>query len=146
MVLSCDTYITKVYYKGTMWNANQQYPLIQIFEEELSLFGIVNSFRLKKSMHYNELASVNEINPGIIELTPREPIEIDDDSIIGLYLPDGSTEFYFEDNTLRAQSCYHFDADSAPFERFVISPVNNDDYSHESLFAPLIAIETSKEI
>lgn len=128
----CDTYITKIIYKGEMWMPSSFYPVIQIYGDGILLFA---DYILDQSVHWHELQSVQQGVNGTVILTPRFPIEVDDDSVLGVFLPNNSTSFLFEDNPLQSLDIYYTMAEF-PFYQLITA-------ERQTGLVPLVTIETS---
>ena len=127
----CETAITKIIFRGEAIDQSHPYPLIQIYEERTL---ILTYYTKEKTIELNEIKEMNEVN-GVVELIPNEPIRVDDDSVLGIYFPDNSTELSFADGATD-DSCL-YDSSSEPLS-YIISATRQRDC------IPLLTVETRK--
>lgn len=131
----CDTQITRIIYKGELWEPASFYPIIQLYKEGIPILA---DYRLVESVYLNELTSFSQGDSGTVILTPRSPIEVDDDSILGLYLPLNSTNFLFEDNPLQSFDIFY---DTTPQIKTFYQLIQSVRLQG---LVPLITVETCK--
>lgn len=128
----CDAYITKIIYKGELWNSKSNYPIIQIWDEGIPILA---DYVREESIHYHEIAAMYQGDNGTVELIPNKQIKVDDDTVMGLYIPNNSTAFYCEENRLQSSE-YFYDKSSRPLRLFHLIQA-----THEQVIVPLITVE-----
>lgn len=72
---------------------------------------------------------------GTVEMIPNKAIKVDDDTVMGLYIPNNSTSFYCEENRLQSSE-YFYEKTSRPLRLFHLIQA-----THEQLIVPLITVE-----
>ena len=132
----CDVYITKWMYKGALKeNEDQQYPIFQLWDNEL--LNVLYS--RDESTYYNDIElPITQTKDGMIEFVLKNPIQFDDDDIIGMYIPSNPTPIFFEVNPTLARGYLYTEAES---QRFLVHQIFDDDVETEHHLLPLITIE-----
>ena len=105
--VKCETDIFQIVYKGEAFNSQTSfYPIIQLYSMRTRDTYI--EYNLRRSIEYNNFRSVSQGFGGSTILTLRSSIEAGDDynPILGVYLPPGSTSFYFEANSNASEIFY----------------------------------------
>ncbi len=128
---NCDIYITKWMYKGSLRESGQQqYPILQLWDNELGLLY------LRDRSIDNEIKFYNQTEDDIVEVILKAPLKVDDDCFFGVYIPENPSPIYFDKTTATVQQYISIESDN---ERLTVLFLEEFDTGNDLI--PLVTVE-----
>ena len=111
----------------------QQYPIFQVWEDGII---IIADYIRDESTDYDDIVRpLQETEDGLIIFTPQEPVKVDDDSILGIYIPENPTDIYFDENPFDAREYFFQESsDELLIFRYIFS-------ENERIYIPQVTVE-----